>query len=234
MDKNLTDEQLLELAEQDAQKLLWSDNKEQPAPEITDPATDQDQGKLPEDQKNPDDGWEQDKQPKGNIAKLLEQRNQARTASSEKDDIISQKDQEINTLQQELNELKAKELEDWEDEREHNLAIVEKATELTSAKREKKFLNETNDSKFFEETPEALEVVDELNSIKTKHPTLSTKEAYNHLLMKLWVTPWTPQKADKPSYDLLWTDTGKDQKSTKFEDMTTAQQEAYLIAQEGK
>jgi hypothetical protein len=46
-------------------------------------------------------------------------------------------------------------------------------------------LNETNDSKFFEETPEALEVVDELNSIKTKHPTLSTKEAYNHLLMKL-------------------------------------------------
>jgi len=116
---------------------------------------------------------------------LLEQRNQARSESKAKDDVIGKKDEEISTLQQQLNELKAKQLGEDDDPREHDLAIVEKTTELTSAKREKKFLQENQDTKFFEENPEALEIVDELDSIKAKHPTLSTKDAYNLLLSKL-------------------------------------------------
>lgn len=177
---------------------------------------------------------------KSGAAKLLAQRNQAR-------DALKTREQEIAQLKEELKALKAKDLSEDDDAREHDLSIIEKTSELKAIEREKKFMSEQYDSKFFEETPEALEVKDQIQAIRDEHPTLSPDDAYSLLLNRMWVV--RKEEASKPSepseqeinqsksYDLLGTSTSSTATAEKSIDkMTTAELDAYIrkLDSEGK
>lgn len=146
-----------------------------------------------------------DEKPKSWFAKILSQRNEARTDAEHKAEENRQLQEELSRAQQKILELSAKEVEEWE-ARAHDLEIVDAISKKNSIESDLQRSKKDEAKDFYKQVPEAVAIKDKLDDLMKQHPTLSP---YQAAAMYAWMTGEPANVIDdqkehkKENYDLL-------------------------------